>query len=228
MQKLEVTTIAQAISYATQLTIPEGGVTGSQISYAYASLAGNQPASDGDTLFLWQTADTSIPLGTPPLDTFAIPTNTPNGTGVFQGLSVTTDSYLLAMAVGPDPTKNICSTVFVPAGLGAAPIVSTPSVVVTVIGSTSLAFHYTLPPGCLPNSDGDWAGVWEGQTPSVLYTRPPAAFAPIEVDDSTGDGAINDIALRRGTAYTVGYFKGGYATPAPKQTTLACAYTFVT
>jgi hypothetical protein len=138
---------------------------------------------------------------------------------------------LVAYAVGSN-ISNIVATAFIPAGPGTVSYpgaqagVDPPSVVVTVIGSTSITVRYVLPTGSLPQQDKDWLGIWQGQGPSVLYSVPPTAFSPVPGNMSPGTMGL-PIQLLRGTQYTVGYFKGGYDSTTPKQTTLAATSTFM-
>ncbi len=200
-------------------------VGGTQIDYAFNTMPGNQPKNYGDAVFIWQTPSHDIPRGPAPMNTDKPQVDTPDGTGVFGGLTVTSESYLLAYAVGPD-VKNACATVFVPKLGQGDPETWQPSVTLTVVGSTSVSFQYSMPGGSLPQSDGDWAGLWQGQPPASLYTVPPKWFTAIGQDASSGSYFINNVSILRGMSYTLGYFKGGYAQQNPKQTTLACAVTF--
>jgi hypothetical protein len=210
----------------TGFSIPPGGIEAKQITYHYDTMPGNQPASYADTVFIWQTSRQEIPVGTPWLYKHQIPNNTPNGDDTFDQLDVTVESYLLGLGVGPD-VKNICATIFVPAqAVGGDPTLHTPAAVVTIMGTNTVSFQYTMPPGSQPGADGDWAGLWEGQPPSALYGVPPKWFAPVDRSTSQGSSSINGVTILRNTQYTLGYFKGGYQSTRPKQTTLACAVMF--
>jgi hypothetical protein len=210
----------------TGFSIPQGGITGTQITIDYDTMPGNQPSAYGDTIFLWQTSAPQVPTGLQPQSTWPVPTNQPNGSNVFGNLQVTNEAYLLAFAVGP-ALKNICATVFVPA-IGAGVAVSQtfqPTVQITNLGSTSVAYSYSMPPGTQPQTDGDWVGLWQGQGEAALYTVPPTWFAPVPQNAFQGYGALNNVSILRGVEYTLGYFKGGYKQTAPVQSTLACSLT---
>jgi hypothetical protein len=211
---------------ATGFSIPLDGIHPTQIQYRYDTMPGNQPSSYADTVFIWQTSQQEIPVGMPWLNKHQIPNNTPNGDDTFDALKVTTESYLLGFGVGPE-VRNICATIFVPAeAVGGDPTLWTPAAVVTAKGTNSVTYQFSMPPGSQPQADGDWVGLWEGQPPSALYGVPPNWFAQVPVNSSKGNGSINGVTILRGTQYTLGYFKGGFQTSRPKQTTLACAVRF--
>jgi hypothetical protein len=215
----------------TSFSINTEGLSGTDIPFDFNTMPGNQPNNYGNTVFLWQTSQSQIPRNTTPLSTWTVPIGTPDGSGDFGGLSVTNLSYLVGYAVGP-AVSNIVATDFIPAGPGkpshpgASGGVVPPSVLVTVVGTTSVSFKYLMPPGSLPSQDGDWAGIWQGQDESALYSVPPTAFVPVAGGSFAGTGSFNNVPILRGTLYTVGYFKGGYNTTTPKLTTLAASTTF--
>jgi hypothetical protein len=216
---------------ATSFSIQPQDVTGTQITFHYDSMAGNQPNAYGNTVFLWQTSQQSIPINTKPSNSQIIASNQPNGSGVFMGLSVSNESYLVGYAVGSS-VQNIVASVFIPATGGGTPNpiipVVAPSLLVTNIGSTSVSFSFATPIGMLPQSDGDWVGLWQGFGESVLYSQPPTWFVQLGTNANQGNWGINlpNGNIQRGTMYTLGYFKGGYAPTNPKQTTLAASTTF--
>jgi hypothetical protein len=216
----------------TGFTIQPQDVTGTQITFHYDTMPGNQPNSYGDTVFLWQTSQQAIPINTAPLNSQLISNNQPNGSNVFMNLSVSSESYLVALATG-NSVKNIVASVFIQATGGGsatpvAPAPAAPQILVTSYGSTSVSFSYVTPIGMTPQSDGDWVGLWQGQGQSVLYSLPPTWFVQLGSNANQGNWGINLSSgnIQRGTIYTLGYFKGGYAQTNPKQTTLAASTTF--
>ncbi|KVU25201.1 hypothetical protein WK65_14230 [Burkholderia ubonensis] len=215
----------------TSFTIQPQDVTGTQITFHYDSMPGNQPNSYGNTVFLWQTSQVAVPINTTPLASQLISGNQPNGSNVFMGLSVSTESYLMAYAVGNN-VKNIVAYVSIPAiddQEPPFPPTPSPSILVTSYGATSVSFSYSTPNGMTPQNDGDWVGLWQGQGQSVLYSLPPTWFVQLGSNANQGSWGINLSSgnIQRGTTYTLGYFKGGYAQTNPKQTTLAASTTFV-
>ena len=208
----------------TGFSVDPADVGGTQIGYTFNTMPGNQPSTNSNTVFIWQTSSQQIP-SSDPLHKSAVQVDTPDGSDVFTGLDVTNLSYLLAYAVGPDRT-NAVALVFVPSLNSKDQItIFQPSLSVRP-GTTSVTFQYAMPGGTHPKADGDWAGLWEGQPESALYGTKPTWFVPIGDDAPVSAGAFRNVAIRRGYQYTVGYFKGGYDKTSPKQTTLACSDTF--
>lgn len=215
----------------TNFTIKPEDVTGTQITYRYDTMPGNQPNAYGNTVFIWQTSQVFIPVSTQPAHSQIVQSPQPNGSSVFQGLSVSSEPYLVAFAVG-NSVKNIVAAVFVPSTDSHQPPydpVQAPSILVTNKGSTSVSFSYAMPAGMTPQADGDWVGLWQGQTEAVLYNMPPTWFVQLGSNNNAGNFGINLSSgnIQRGVTYTLGYFKGGYAQSNPKQTTLAASTTFV-
>src|SRR4051794_5486845 len=126
----------------TSLTVPSPVTSGDQIAYRFDTLGGNQPNAYANYVFLWQTAQQSVPTSTPPEDQQEVSQNQPNGTGVFSNLNVSLESYLLAYAVGPS-VQNVVSTVLLPAGTGEA-VSFSPSVSVNSLGSSSFTIKYRM------------------------------------------------------------------------------------
>jgi hypothetical protein len=213
--------VDQALT-TTRFWIPPDGIARSGITYCYETMPGNRPATYGDTVFLWATSEQRIPVEQPPLATQRAPNNEPGGCGTFDGLNPMNDSYLLGFGVGPE-VRNVCATILVPAQtVGGAPTICLPGVQVTMWGSSGVGFQFHMPPGSQPEANGDWAGLWEGQGPSVLYDVPPNWVTRIVGNAHSGTAFVEGTIVR-GKEYTLGYFKGGYQTPHPSQTTLACA-----
>lgn len=224
--------VPQQTSYATSLSLQPSDVSGNQILAHFDSMPGNQPSNYGNTLFLWQTGAQIVPINTQPQSFTAIGTNQPNAAWLFMNLDVTSEPYLLAYAVGGDPS-NIVSTVFIPASSAGLTAYTSMNATVTVTGimSTEIAFFYAAPLGQSPLAQGDWVGLWPGQSEGTLYTTPPTFVAQISTTASQGNWGLNLVSggIQSGTMYTLGYFKGGWNAAAPThstQTTLACSTTF--
>jgi len=212
---------------ATSFTIQSSDVAGNQITYHFDTMPGNQPNSNGNTVFLWQTSQQFVPIGTKPTAQQTVSVNQPDGSNVFQNLNVSIESYLMAYAVG-STVQNIVASVFIPSGIPSAPTGTQPWVQVSNIGSTSVSIQYNMPVGMQPQADGDWFGIWQGGE-ALLYSVPPMQFMAMNSNSNSGNSGMNlNTPLQRGSSYTIGYFKGGYAATSPKQSTLACSSTFNT
>jgi hypothetical protein len=217
----------QQTQLATSFSIVGGGVAGNQVTYDFATLPGNQPEQYQNTVFLWQTSAQAVPINTPPSSPpQQAATNQPDGSGIFNGL-LSSEPYLLAYAVGGS-VQNIACTIAIPASGSGELTSSQPSVEVTNVGSTSVTIQYSVPEGMQPQANGDWFGIWQGSE-SLLYSVPPIQFAAVGSNQFSGSYGMNlTSALPRGSTFSIGYFKGGYAASNPAQTTLACSTTFST
>jgi|GEM_PF-1097068 hypothetical protein len=217
--------------YTTTLNI--GRVTADTIDVNYATMPGNQPNSYGNFLALWQNTN-SIPWNTEPNKTFPVPTNTPNGSATFSGLSITNNSYIIGYAVGPTLTAtgqiqkygNICSTAFIPAASNGNGTIFTPGISGIQVGTTSVSFMFTLPDGIMPQTNGAWAALWRGDNPS-FYSAAPLSSILLTPDFSFGTAAFNNVSIGRGLTYTIGIFMSGYqASGGSSQRMLACSASF--
>lgn len=211
-----------------QPSISIDDVTKDQIDYSWNTMPGNQPQTNSNTLFLWQTASLQVPTGDKPLQTHTVGSNNEQGSDTFGDLSVGVTAYLIGYAVGTD-VANVCMLVLIPAVSDAADKATTaiPKISFKTVGATSISYSYAMPEGTQPASDGDWVGLWQGVGEAVLYATPPFAQQQVNSSSNTGDGSFTNITVERGTEYTLGYFKGGWsAKTAPNQATLACASSF--
>jgi hypothetical protein len=217
-----LTSITQT-QLATQVQITS--VEGDVLSYTWDTMPGNLPQSNQNKVFLWQTDVQAVPTGTTPKDSHTPGTDQEDGSDNFTDVTITNDAYLLAYAVGPD-VKNICATVLVPSiASGGQPNYEGPSISIINVGTTSLLLQYVLPEGVVPQADGDWVGIWIGQSEAVLYGVAPAQFVPVQSGQHKDNVSLN-IAIERGNEYTIGYFKGGYDATKPVQKALACSTTY--
>jgi hypothetical protein len=220
----QATEVKDEETEATNFKVTE--VTGDSIQYRYHGMTGNDPTEYGNVVFLWQTSKQVIPRGEAPLASNPVTGASPDGSDVFKGISVGTEPYLVAYAVGRD-IDNICATVWVPAASAEQsnkPM--EPKVSIRDLGSTSFTFEYVMPPGCVPLEDGDWVGLWQGQSEAVLYSMEPWQAHQMEKDEPQGSDSFDGVVLERGQSYTVGYFKGALGPKGPQQSTLACSVTF--
>ena len=217
--------------YTTTLNI--GRVAADAIDVNYATMPGNQPNTYGNFLAIWQNSN-SIPWNTEPLKTFPVPTNTPNGSATFTGLSINNNSYIIGYAVSPTLATtgaiqkygNICSTAFVPAASTGNGTIFTPGISGIQVGSTSVSFMFTLPDGIMPTTNGAWAALWRGDNPS-FYNVALTRIIPLSPDYPFGTAAFNNVDIGRGLTYTIGIFMSGYmATGGSSQRALACSASF--
>jgi len=223
----------QATSATTSATsISIGAVVGDFVVVAYKGIPGNQPNTYGNYLAIWQGSD--IPWNTAPLATQTIVSNTPDGSVTFP-VAIGTNSYIVGYAVSPQLTApkqldgNVCASAVIPPSGGQTPPPFTPSLMVTYVSSDAVAVQFSLPAGCLPQTNGAWIGLWESGQPSYITTpKPPdGGRNNIQIDAPSGGAFINGLTLKRGKTYTVGLFMSGWSTTAaPAQKALACSVTF--
>jgi hypothetical protein len=216
--------ISSTRQYQTHLNI--NSVTADAISLGYNTMPNNQPAANGNFVAIWQNQN-QVPWNQKPLATKPLGGNSQAGSLSFDNLDVTNNSYILGFAVGTDIT-NICATAYVPAQSegGAQYPTTTTTLSLQNLGTTSITVQFDTPAGYQPKSNGNWMGVWRGETAS--YINPPDAAVAVGLDANFGTQGINGISIGRGLTYTVGYFMGGWnADPTKrKQTTLAASLTF--
>ncbi len=193
-------------------------VTGDAIVLQCETMPGNQPASYGNFIAIWQNSD-QVPWNQEPLKRQYITKDTSEFSVNFDGLDLTENSYILGYSVGP-LDSNICTTAAIPRNCSdpsKCKLFST-SVSLSFVGTTSLFVKYETPAGYRPESNRNWVGIWRGTT--VPYDSDPLKKDYVKGDENIGSVGINNIDLKRGTTYTVGYFMG------KKQTFLAASHTF--
>ncbi|MCY9848967.1 hypothetical protein [Pectobacterium jejuense] len=214
------------------VTTDPSSVTANQISVDYSGPNANQPSTYGNILYIWQSGD-EIPWSTDAIDSAPVVGNSPSGSQSFDGLDVTTLSYIIGYGVGPLNTSgtgskysNVVASVLVPSDSDDDYTVLTSSVDVFKRGSTSLVAQINMLPGFSPADSNTWVGIWEGVTAS--YKQKPKWRSPATSSNAKSTVSFNNILLTRGTTYTLGLFSSGYSTQDAqlKQTTLAATHTF--
>jgi hypothetical protein len=210
-----------------------GKPSGDTLIVHYITLDGNDPKAYSNKLFLWQGSGSDIPIGHDPSAQSAINLSDPEGELPFEG-EFQSKSYIIGYAVGPcagktkDRYENVAATLPVPANTGdPALLVARVTTIEVVTANEDVIFcGYSVPGGASPNSDGDWAGVWQTDSPTRLYDMPPISSRQVPGNEENGDVSLV-ATIQRGYHYTVGYFRGGWDTKTPSQTTLAAATTFL-
>ncbi|ACZ76255.1 MULTISPECIES: hypothetical protein [Dickeya] len=229
--KVDLSIAATADQYIT-VTTDSDSVSANQISVDYSGPNANQPSTYGNILYIWQSGD-AIPWSADALNSDALVANTPSGSQSFDGLDVTTLSYIIGYGVGPLNTSggwskynNVVASVFVPAIGGGDFDVQKSTVGVNKMGSTSLVAQINMLSGFNPAGSNTWVGIWEGVAAS--YNQKPKWRAPATSANASSTVSFNNISLTRGTTYTLGLFASGYSAQDTqlKQTTLAATHTF--
>ncbi|HEY6327916.1 MAG TPA: hypothetical protein VI756_01170 [Blastocatellia bacterium] len=223
--------LAASTSRKTLLTVDF--VTADIIGLTFDTMPGNQPNTYGNFVAIWQNQN-EIPWNQDPLNVKPIPTNTQAGSISFDGLTTNNNSYIIGYSVGATKSStegqkygNICSTAFVPATSPGGPSqYFQTDLVLTFVGTTSVAVQFTTPAGYKPATNKNWMGLWRASTAS--YNNPPDWSAPITLDSNFGTAAFNNVNIGRGLTYTIGYFMSGWLGQGQqnRQTALACSLTF--
>jgi len=229
--------VALPTENALTTTLTISSVSADEIDVDYSTMPGNQPNTYGNFIAIWQNSD-SIPWNTEPSQPiFSITSNTPSGSQPRLNLNLTANDYIIGYGVGPVLTSgnvqkygNICATAYIPKrlpdGTQPAGTIFTPSVTNFNVGTTSVSFQFNLPEGLSPQTNGAWAGLWRGGSPS-FFTATPIAAIPISPDTSSGRTAFSGVSIGRGLTYTVAIFMSGYKSGGGStQRALACSASF--
>ncbi|WP_043263580.1 hypothetical protein [Streptomyces sp. CT34] len=207
-------------TFATKFTVTGG--SGTLLNYTINTIDGNVPNQNGNTLFLWQASTLNVPPGKPIAST-SVNLDSPTGSGVWQ-VETPSKKHLLGFAVGTD-VKNICALVLIDENKKQIGQFH-PSCILKDKSADYVEFDYMVPKGKHPMSDGDWYGLWKGDSVDDLYDKEKAyvAMGKPSKDESSGT-AVLTYKFPSKQKFTIGYFKGGYGQP-PQRTTLASALTF--
>lgn len=215
-------------SKVTSLTIDYVGAD--QIVVSYDTLPNNMPNTRGNYLVLWQNTDT-IPWNQEPLKKQNIDTNTQNGSMTFMDLEITSQSYIVGYAVGPEKASGeqkygaICSTAFIPPSGDQYQYFQT-NLTLKSVTPNSVAVGFQVPAGCTPKTNKAWLGMWRSSQAS--YNNPPDFVTPVNIDVEFGTAAFNNVKILRGMTYTIALFMGGWksADGPNNQTAMAATLTF--
>jgi hypothetical protein len=201
----------------TTTSIMITSVSGNNVGVNYIGLPGNNPGAYSNFIAVVQATSPDFPFGATgrPVATFPVTGGVSGGVSIPADILINT-AYVVGYAVGPlisapatqQPYANICATAFIPAS-GSAYTSFTPSIILNDVQANSIACSYNLPPNCLPQTNGAWAGLWVGNNPS--YGNPPNFFAKINSNESTGGPLIfNGVTINRGTLFSIGLFASGW------------------
>jgi len=204
-------------------------VSADQVIVSYNCIPGNQPATYGNYLAIWQNSG-PVPYNTEPMKTIQIERNTPDGSQVFDGLNLENNNYVIGYAVGPllnqgQKAGNVCSTVFLPNANKDEQVDLAANLSLEFVGVNVVAFKYRLPDGCQPKSNGAWAGIWRSSQAS--YNNPPLDKIAVPIDNESGSISFSNVSIGIGLTYTIGFFMSGWNDGnSPDQKPMACSLTF--
>jgi hypothetical protein len=207
----------QSGSVFNQQVSLNGFITGSNIVVQYSGLHYNQPNTYGNVLALWENAS-QVPYGQPPISQMAIASNAPAGSQFMSAPQANQVPYVVGYATGND-LHTICATLSFYPGRADGVAFST-QIHPAYIGADSVAINFQTPTGNQPATNGNWVGLWQGETAS--FEVEPLAKAMVPVNANTGTVLLNNVPILRGATYTAAYFTGD------KQTDMAATFTMTT
>ncbi len=207
-------------------------ISADAVNLHFAGLTNNDPNKFSNFAGIWQ--DTAIEYDTAPAQKFPFDSNYHNRSGDFnfQSLTINKEPYTVGYAVGPQldggqKFGNMCSAAYIPSGA------SDPSdctyepttLALGYLGSSSVAVKFKAPRGYNAKTNGCWIGIWRD---AVSYTTNPAAAAKIDIDASSGTGAINGFQMGVGNTYAIAIFMAGWNEDPAKRskTNMASVLTF--
>lgn len=192
--------VALGSAHLDQTTIGVMSYGGDYVSASYWSLPANQPKTYGNTVSLWNSS--VVPWGVPPLQQAQLSSNQQNGTETLTDITVSATTYVLGYATGP-ALSTVCASVILDAG-GLATGGDSVNIGVASVGTTSLTIRYHVLYGYLPQTYGNWVGLWKGYVSP--YNCPAPLGTALVPDVTDGTVTIRDVAIGIQTTYTVGYF----------------------
>jgi hypothetical protein len=210
---LQVATIG-----TTSILITE--VSGKQISLEYSTITGNHPPKNGNTVYLWQAGDNTIPWSQEAKFSQAITVDKPQGDISFDDLEIGRQSYVIGYAVGPlvtTPPFSAYANVVASAYEYGSPTIATKR-----IGSNSLTLDYTFLNGFNAASAGACCGMWEG--PTTSWTAQPKWRTQIKDPSNAGVATFNGVSLLRGVTYSVGLYPTGWVATGNLPLTRLCSF----
>lgn len=191
--------------------------SGDSVSVSYSGLPGNHPKDNKNFVAIWQAS--IIPWQNPDFNPVFIENNNEQGSLVLDGLTITKNSYIVGLSVGPKLTDICTSTILRAGGLVTAP--TTVLIGLDHIGANSLTIHYETLAGYHPKTYNNWIGLWKGYA-SPYNPHDLVGTVNIKEDSNQGSIGMNNLQLGINTEYTLVYFMG------KENTTAACILNFNT
>ncbi len=210
---LNVTSTSTAVTTVQILT-----TSGTVMILSYATMPGNAPSTNNNTVFLWQSHDAVLYKQTP-ISSAPVPGATQSGSMAMSNIVLQPNTaYTIGYAVG-GTAANVCSWSSISADGKIDNFSSQVWAPPDGISPNAVLVSYLTPIGNQPQAGAQWVGIWMGV--SVPYTGAPISQQLITSNAESGQQALL-VQLARGTTYTIGYFMG------TAQTTLAASFTFTT
>jgi hypothetical protein len=207
--------VSELEQWHTELTVPQDTIEGNSLVAKYSGIPANQPQSYANAVYVWE--GTVVPWTAPPIGGVKIDSDATRGAALVENLSIGTDDYTVAYAVG-DAVGDIAATITFD-GKGNTVRSRGVELQLTRVEDGIVSLHYRTPPGYRPGKWGNWVGLYRGEASPY---DPPEAIGDVEVPDVNEEQlAITKAPLTSGNAYTLAYFMR----PAPS-TAVAALLTF--
>lgn len=201
---------ARVSGLAVALGTPELSLTsigvkafgGDFAALSYTTLPANLPYTYQNTIYLWK--GTAIPWGLPPPSppyAKLIPTDSQIGTVTMSNIAIAASSYIFGYAVGADPSL-ICASVILDAG-GLVNSAMSVTIGVRFIGTDSVTVRYQVLNGYLPETAGNWIGLWRGR---VSPYRSGKIAGSARVPDYTEGTVTIEAPIAIDTTYSLIYY----------------------
>jgi len=189
----------------------------------YTTLPGNQPNTNGNHIYVWQTTGNAVPWGNKPDGDTAVSNNAATST-MLAKFAFQNKGYIVGYGVAPTP-KAVCATIYMPAGGINDPKqwqYANVGVDVVYVGTNLIQVQYTGLADYTPQTNKNWIGLWLGS--QVPWSGDPIKSIKVTPDfPSSGYAYMDGIDLLIGLQYVVGYFVVDQATG---RTALAASSTF--
>jgi hypothetical protein len=214
--------LGAAAGSAVQITLQgKPGAQGAIVQYI--TLPGNQPNSNGNHIYVWQTTQNIVPWGNTPDGDTPVASNSATSTQLAK-FPFQQKGYIVGYAVAPTP-KAVCATIYMPANEQDNPKAweyANVDLSVVYVGTNFIQLQYTGLVGYTPQTNKNWVGLWLGG--QVPWSGDPIKSLKVTPDQPpSGYLYMDGIDLLIGYQYSVGYFMVDQATG---RTSLAASATF--
>jgi hypothetical protein len=200
---------AMAVMTAASSTMVQislvGVPTAQGVFVNYVTSTTNQPKSNANHIYVWQTTSNSVPWNKTPDGDSPVSSDSSTSTQ-----SVVFDfedkGYIIGYATAPSP-KAVCATIFIPQGKQNDPTAwqyDNVTAQVVAFATNIVQAKYHVLSQYTPATNKNWVGLFLG--PYATYSGPIMKKASVPTDIDNGYVTLEGVKLLIGTTYTVGYF----------------------
>lgn len=184
----------------TESATLQGSIVGRYFSLVFVPLSANAKGDGEYLIAVYQDQQIPYYQAIPPVKTMKMTCLEPTCSLALEA-PITSAPYIVGIGAAHGEISATVS--FSPGSESGTPFPS--SVNVAWVGINSVVVGYTMPPGYRPSQSGAWLGLWAG---SAIAGVPPLATARIDSNLAVDVQAINGLAMRNNTTYTVGLSPG--------------------